>query len=135
MDATAARRLDPTDRYVGRRIRMRRMMLGLSQTALGDAADVTFQQVQKYEKGVNRVSASRMQQFAKVLAVPVSFFFEGAPAPKLVGGKPSGKNGGMPDYVQDFLATRDGVRLASAFSRITDRKLRRAVIDLLEQAG
>jgi len=114
---------------------MRRMMLGLSQTALGDAAGVTFQQVQKYEKGVNRVSASRMQQFAKVLAVPVTFFFEGAPAPKLVGGKPASYNGGLPGYVQDFLTMRDGIRLASAFSRITDRKLRRAVIDLLEQVA
>jgi len=70
---------NPTDRHVGARVRMRRMMLGMSQEKLGDALDLTFQQVQKYEKGANRIGASRLQQISNILQVPVSFFFEGAP--------------------------------------------------------
>jgi len=79
MGAPLEKELNPTDQYVGSHIRMRRMMLGMSQTTLGDAAGVTFQQVQKYEKGINRVSASRIQQFAKILGVPLPYFFDGAP--------------------------------------------------------
>ncbi len=86
---------------------MRRMILGMSQTELGDAVNITFQQVQKYEKGTNRVSAGRMQQFAKILNVPVTYFFEGAPAAKLVGVKSSSNGLGAPEYINDFLATRD----------------------------
>ena len=70
---------NPTDKHVGTRIRMRRLMLGMSQTALADGLDLTFQQIQKYEKGVNRVGASRLQQIAHILRVPVEFFFEGGP--------------------------------------------------------
>ena len=71
---------NPTDKHVGSRVRMRRMMLGMSQEKLGDALGLTFQQVQKYEKGTNRIGASRLQQIAHILQVPVSFFFEGAPS-------------------------------------------------------
>ena len=70
---------NPIDRYVGARVRMRRMMLGMSQEKLGDALGLTFQQVQKYEKGANRIGASRLQHIAVIFQVPVSFFFEGAP--------------------------------------------------------
>ena len=70
---------NPTDKHVGARVRMRRMMLGMSQEKLGDALGLTFQQVQKYEKGANRIGASRLQQIAHILQVPVSFFFDGAP--------------------------------------------------------
>ena len=70
---------NPTDKHVGSRVRMRRMMLSMSQEKLGDALDLTFQQVQKYEKGTNRIGASRLQQISQILQVPVSFFFEGAP--------------------------------------------------------
>ena len=70
---------NPIDKHVGSRVRMRRMMLGMSQEKLGDAFDLTFQQVQKYEKGTNRISASRLQQMSNILQVPVPFFFEGAP--------------------------------------------------------
>ena len=69
---------NPTDRHVGARIRMRRLMLGMSQTALAQGLDLTFQQIQKYEKGINRVGASRLQQIAHILHVPVEFFFEDA---------------------------------------------------------
>lgn len=133
MDARAGREINPTDRHVGARVRMRRLMLGMTQTMLGDAVGVTFQQVQKYEKGVNRVSASRMQQFAKLLDVPVSFFFEGAPPPKTVGGKIRSHDVVMSNDVQEFLSIRDGLNLIKAFSRIADRKVRRSVVDLVEQ--
>ena len=77
---------NPIDRHVGSRVRMRRMLAGISQEKLGDALGLTFQQVQKYEKGSNRISASRLQQIAKMLGVPVAFFFEGAPAGETTGG-------------------------------------------------
>ena len=122
---------NPTDKHVGSRVRMRRMMLGMSQEKLGDALSLTFQQVQKYEKGTNRIGASRLQQIAHFLQVPVSFFFEGAP------GLPSGNgNAGeapSPAYVSDFLATADGLALTKAFMRIEDPKLRRRIVDLVSQ--
>src|SRR6266478_9270897 len=70
---------NPIDRHVGNRVRMRRKMLSMSQTKLGDALGITFQQVQKYENGTNRIGASRLEQISHVLQVPVAFFFEGAP--------------------------------------------------------
>ena len=124
---------NPTDKHVGARVRMRRMMLGMSQEKLGDALGLTFQQVQKYEKGANRIGASRLQQIAHILQVPVSFFFEGAPnAP---GHQPIEGMGEAPSpaYVSDFLATSDGLALTKAFMRIKDPKLRRRLVDLVEQ--
>jgi transcriptional regulator with XRE-family HTH domain len=123
---------NPTDKHVGSRVRMRRMMLGMSQEKLGDALSLTFQQVQKYEKGTNRIGASRLQQIAHFLQVPVSFFFEGAPD------LPAGSNGmttgaPSPSYVSDFLATSDGLALTKAFMRIEDSKLRRRIVDLVLQ--
>jgi transcriptional regulator with XRE-family HTH domain len=124
---------NPIDKHVGSRVRMRRMMLSMSQEKLGDALGLTFQQVQKYEKGTNRIGASRLQQISNVLQVPVSFFFDGAP--HLPG---PGRSEGMgeapsPAYVSDFLATSDGLALTKAFMRITDSKLRRRIVDLVEQ--
>ena len=124
---------NPIDKHVGSRVRMRRMMLSMSQEKLGDALGLTFQQVQKYEKGTNRIGASRLQQIAHILQVPVSFFFDGAPhLPGVV------RHDGMaeapsPAYVSDFLATSDGLALTKAFMRITDSKLRRRIVDLVEQ--
>ena len=124
---------NPVDRHVGSRVRMRRMMLGMSQEKLGNSLGLTFQQVQKYEKGTNRIGASRLQQISHILQVPVSFFFEGAPS---VGG--AARVEGMseapsPAYVSDFLATSDGLALTKAFMRISDSKLRRRIVDLVEQ--
>jgi transcriptional regulator with XRE-family HTH domain len=124
---------NPTDKHVGSRVRMRRMMLGMSQEKLGNSLGLTFQQVQKYEKGTNRIGASRLQQISHILQVPVAFFFEGAPAVAGavrvdgVGEAPS------PAYVSDFLATSDGLALTKAFMRISDSKLRRRIVDLVEQ--
>jgi transcriptional regulator with XRE-family HTH domain len=112
---------------------MRRMMLSMSQEKLGDALGLTFQQVQKYEKGTNRIGASRLQQISNILQVPIAFFFEGAPhvqsgtRHERVGEAPS------PAYVSDFLATSDGLALTKAFTRINDSKLRRRIVDLVEQ--
>jgi len=124
---------NPIDKHVGSRVRMRRMMLGMSQEKLGDALGLTFQQVQKYEKGTNRIGASRLQQISEILQVPVSFFFEGVPS---VPG-PTGVVSGMaeapsPAYVSDFLATSDGLALTKAFVQIKDARLRRRIVDLVE---
>src|SRR5687768_7800283 len=122
---------NPTDKHVGSRVRMRRMMLGMSQEKLGDALGLTFQQVQKYEKGTNRIGASRLQQIAHFLQVPVSFFFEGAP--DLPAGPAGATEAPSPSYISDFLATSDGLALTKAFMRIKDPKLRRRIVDLVSQ--
>jgi transcriptional regulator with XRE-family HTH domain len=132
MTLTAKKAPNPIDKHVGSRVRMRRMMMNMSQEKLGDALGLTFQQVQKYEKGTNRIGASRLQQISEILQVPVSFFFEGAPsvpggtAPSGMGEVPS------PAYVSDFLATSDGLALTKAFVQIKDGKLRRRIVDLVE---
>jgi transcriptional regulator with XRE-family HTH domain len=123
---------NPTDKYVGNRVRMRRLMLGLSQEGLGDQLGLTFQQVQKYEKGTNRISASRLQQISHILQVPVPFFFEGVPT------LPGSVKGGLssspsPAYVSEFLATSDGLALVAAFMRIKEPPLRRCIVRLVEE--
>jgi transcriptional regulator with XRE-family HTH domain len=122
---------NPIDRFVGSRVRMRRMMLGMSQEKLGNALGLTFQQVQKYEKGTNRIGASRLQQISNILQVPVSFFFDGAPDFPSRGGELG--EAPSPLYVADFLATSDGLALTRAFMRIEDSKLRRKIVELVEQ--
>ncbi len=124
---------NPIDKHVGSRVRMRRMMLSMSQEKLGDALGLTFQQVQKYEKGTNRIGASRLQQISNILQVPVSFFFEGAPnMPGHVG--TAGLNEApSPAYVSDFLATSDGLSLTKSFMKIKSSKLRRKIVNLVEQ--
>jgi transcriptional regulator with XRE-family HTH domain len=124
---------NPTDKHVGARVRMRRMMLSMSQEKLGDALGLTFQQVQKYEKGTNRIGASRLQQISQILQVPVAFFFEGAPAAQTIGRVDGLSEAPSPAYVSDFLATSDGLALTKAFMRIDDSKLRRRIVDLVEQ--
>lgn len=115
---------NPVDKYVGSRVRMRRIMLGMSQEKLGEALGLTFQQVQKYEKGTNRVGASRIQQISEILQIPVSFLFEGGPS-----GTANGMTEGpSPSYVSDFLATSEGLALTRAFTRIGDAKLRRSIV-------
>jgi len=121
---------NPIDIHVGSRIRLRRTMLGMSQERLGESLGITFQQVQKYEKGTNRVGASRLQNISAVLNVPVSFFFEDAPGEQ---GTESGS--GMEEnaatYVVNFLSSSEGLQLNRAFVKITDPKVRRRIIDLV----
>src|ERR1700686_468401 len=127
-------RINPIDKHVGNRLRMRRLMLDMSQSDLANALGLTFQQVQKYEKGSNRISASRPQHLSQILQVPVPFFFEGAPA---ASGIPQAAKGTAdapsPAYVTDFLATSDGFYLVKAFMCIEDAKLRRAIVRLVEE--
>jgi len=121
---------NPIDKHVGARVRMRRLMVGMSQGKLGEALDVTFQQVQKYEKGANRIGASRLQQLARVLEVPPSFFFEGAPS-----GETNATGLHEPDssaFVVDFLSTNEGLQLNRAFAAIKDPKVRKKIIDLVQ---
>lgn len=122
---------NPIDKHVGSRVRMRRMMLSMSQEKLGDALSLTFQQVQKYEKGTNRIGASRLQAIANILQVPVGFFFEGAPRTGTAVNH--GAAAPSPAYVTDFLATSDGLALTKAFTSIRSAKLRRRIVDLVEQ--
>jgi transcriptional regulator with XRE-family HTH domain len=117
----------PVDKYVGSRVRMRRLMLDMSQTNLADELDLTFQQVQKYEKGANRIGASRLQQIANILQVPVTFFFEGAPGETRGDGKAPSL-----EFVSDFLATTDGLDLTKAFTRIKDPSVRRRIVHLVK---
>ena len=124
---------NPVDKHVGSRVRMRRLMVGMSQERLGEALGLTFQQIQKYEKGTNRIGASRIQQIADILQIPVSFLFEGSPnnlaGAERFGGAPS------PSYIADFLATSEGLALIRAITRIPDIKLRRAIVDMVELIG
>lgn len=122
---------NPTDKHVGARIRMRRMMLGISQEKLAAPLGLTFQQVQKYENGANRVGASRLQQIAATLGVSVGFFFEGAPNPPQQ--MPGIFNNNVPqeEYVSQFLATREGLDLAKGFGKLNDKQ-RRSVVNLVE---
>jgi transcriptional regulator with XRE-family HTH domain len=121
--------LNPIDGHVGSRVRMRRLMLKMSQSDLADGLGLTFQQVQKYEKGTNRIGASRLQQISQILQVPVPFFFDRAP----------GQSGAAVEiadsdsYVNEFLATSDGLALVKAFMRLPNPKLRRAIVHLVEQ--
>jgi len=122
---------NPIDIHVGSRIRLRRTMLGMSQEKLGEALGITFQQIQKYEKGTNRVGASRLQNISTILNVPVSFFFEDAP------GDPSTAQPGMAEanssnYVVDFLSSSEGLQLNRAFIKIPDPKVRRKLVDLVK---
>ena len=121
---------NPIDIHVGSRVRLRRMMLGMSQEKLGDQLGITFQQIQKYEKGTNRIGASRLQHIARVLSVPISFFFEDAPP------TPNSDTAGFEEasptnYVVDFLSSSEGIQLNKAFVRIKDPHQRRRIIDLV----
>lgn len=120
----------PVDKHVGGRVRMRRILVGMSQEKLGEAIGLTFQQVQKYEKGTNRISASRLSQIAQVLGVPVTFFFEGAPVERLEG-ETGMAEGPQADFSFDLLSSPEGVQLAKAFMSIDDAKVRRRVVDLV----
>jgi transcriptional regulator with XRE-family HTH domain len=124
----AKKTANPVDQRVGARIRMQRMVRGFSQTEVGKAVGVTFQQVQKYENGVNRVSASRLQLFANVLKVRPDFFFEEASA-KAVGNAGSRETA----IIEGFISSRDGIALSKAFINIRDTKIRRRIVALVEQ--
>ena len=123
---------NPVDVHVGNRIRMRRMLAGMSQEKLGERLGLTFQQVQKYEKGTNRVSASRLFHVAQVLGVPVQYFYEDLP----VGADSASPEGfgesGEQAVITNFLNSSEGLQLNRAFHQITDTDVRRRVVDLVK---
>ena len=127
---TSAKKPNPIDAHVGSRVRLRRMVLGMSQEKLGNLLGLTFQQVQKYEKGTNRIGASRLYKLSEVLDVPVSFFYEELP------GSESTTAAGFSEpttetSIVEFMNSREGVELNRAFVKITDPKIRRHIIDLV----
>jgi transcriptional regulator with XRE-family HTH domain len=129
VEERGSRRANPVDVHVGSRVRLRRMLLGMSQEKLGEHLGLTFQQVQKYEKGINRIGASRLFDLSQVLGVPVQFFYEELS----VSGAPDAGLGERPaeSYAVEFLGSREGLELNKAFARITDSKVRRSIVDLV----
>lgn len=126
---------NPIDVHVGGRLRLRRNMAGLSQEKLGKQLGITFQQIQKYEKGTNRMGASRLQEIAEILKTPISYFFEDVPNSGAAQGEATGSGFSEPsssDYVVDFLSSSEGLQLNRAFIKIEDAKVRRKVIDLVK---
>ena len=123
----------PIDIHVGARVRMLRTMLGMSQDKLGDSLGLTFQQIQKYEKGVNRIGASRLFEIAKVLEIPIQFLFEDFDS---FTNTPYGFAENAPDsdssMLMDFLSSPEGIQLCRHFAQIEDPRVRRRVIDLVK---
>src|SRR3954464_9893573 len=122
---------NPIDVFVGARVRLQRQVLGMSQGTLAGALNITFQQVQKYEKGTNRIGASRLQEIARVLGVPVSFFFrdgDDLPASTIGIETPNAEA----NNVMQFLASADGLKLNQAFVRIKDPAIRKSIITFIE---
>jgi transcriptional regulator with XRE-family HTH domain len=117
---------NPIDIHVGARMRMARTERKISRITLGEAIGLTDQQIQKYETGINRIGASRLQHICTVLEIPVAYLFEGA-----LGSPPA--KGGMPQDVVDFMESEEGMRLVAAFERITDRKMRRGIVRLTDR--
>lgn len=131
-----SRKPNPIDAHVGTRVRLRRMLLGMSQEKLGEHLGLTFQQVQKYEKGVNRIGASRLFDLSRVLGVPVQFFYDEAPTDIAEGIiAPGFAEQPAESYVVEFLSTREGLELNKAFVKISDPKVRRSVVELVRSLG
>lgn len=120
---------NPVDIHVGSRIRMRRLLLGMSQEKLGESLGITFQQVQKYEKGTNRVGASRLQAISDTLGVKPSFFFEGMEGS--AGAPADGEGGSEIVGLNGFIASKEGVELNRAFTKIEDARLRKKIVALV----
>jgi transcriptional regulator with XRE-family HTH domain len=116
---------NPIDAQVGNRVRIRRMLIGMSQEKLGDLLGLTFQQVQKYEKGVNRIGAGRLYEVARILGVPIDFFYEGV-------GATAGNATESGPPVMEFVSSGEGLQLSLAFMKIKDPKVRKRVLDLVK---
>ena len=121
---------NPIDIHVGSRVRLRRTMLGMSQEKLGEHLGITFQQIQKYEKGANRIGASRLQEIATVLNTPISFFFDDAPSSGRMEGNGFSETESA-NYVVDFLSSSEGLQLNRAFVKIRDPKVRRKIVEMV----
>jgi transcriptional regulator with XRE-family HTH domain len=130
IDKENKKKPNPTDIHVGSRIRLRRNMLGMSQEKLGESLGITFQQIQKYEKGTNRVGASRLQAIASILGAPVAFFFEDLPGQESAGGGFS--EDASTTFAIEFCTSSEGLQLNRAFVKISDTKVRRKIIELVK---
>lgn len=127
-----ARRPNPVDVHVGMRVRLRRMILGMSQEKLAEKLGLTFQQVQKYEKGINRVGASRLFELSNVLGVPVQFFYEELQTQPASAAPAEGfAETSSESYIVDFLNSREGLDLNRSFVKISDAKIRRSIVELV----
>ena len=127
----------PVDVHVGARVRVRRTLLGMNQTKLGDAIGVTFQQVQKYENGANRISASRLFDLSRVFDVPIEYFFDDMPK-AVAASSPAlgvGKAKKLPSYQPDPMATRETLELVRAYYKITDPEIRKRLRELTKALG
>lgn len=124
----AERGPNPVDLHVGARVRMRRKFLGMSQEGLAETIELTFQQVQKYERGSNRISASKLYEIARALKAPVAYFFEGYGENEAVEGFSESES---EQFVHGFLMTTEGIELAEAFPRIKNAKHRRRILELV----
>ena len=122
---------NPIDKHVGSRVRMRRLMLSMSQGKLGDALGLTFQQVQKYEKGANRIGAGRLQQISDILQVPIAFFYEGASDKSAL--RESEQDTRSLGLLDDFLASPEGLRLIQSFMRIENARVRCRIVALVQE--
>jgi transcriptional regulator with XRE-family HTH domain len=124
---------NPVDMHVGSRVRLRRMMLAISQEKLAKALGLSFQQVQKYEKGANRIGASRLEQISRFLQVPVAFFFEGASDTSAVA--TSEEDTRSLALMNEFASSPDGLRLIQSFAQVEDADVRRRIVDLVQAIG
>jgi transcriptional regulator with XRE-family HTH domain len=124
---------NPVDMHVGSRVRLRRMMLAISQEKLAKALGLSFQQVQKYEKGANRIGASRLEQISRFLQVPVAFFFEGASDTSAVA--TSEEDTRSLALMNEFASSPDGLRLIQSFTQVEDADVRRRIVDLVQAIG
>ncbi len=126
------------DVHVGRRVRMRRTLLGMTQTSLGEAIGLSYQQMQKYERGVNRISASRLFKLSRVLDVPIDFFFEDMPA-EVAASSPAAKRRGRakapPSYERDPLAKRETLELVRAYYKISNAQVRKRLYEMTKALG
>ena len=125
-----ARLANPTDAYVGSRLRLLRTKQNITQQGIAERLGISFQQLQKYEKGINRIGASRLQHLSQIFDVSVDFFFDGAP--RLAGSVLKNRQAPSMDYVDDFLAGAEGKALARAFLQIKDPTVRRSVVHMVE---
>ena len=125
---------NPVDIHVGSRVRLRRTLLGMSQEKLGNALGLTFQQVQKYERGTNRIGSSRLFLLSRILDVPVSFFFDDM-SPEVASGQPGFAEAGQANFDQDDLAKRETLELVRAYYKITDAGVRKRLFDLVKAVG
>jgi transcriptional regulator with XRE-family HTH domain len=123
---------NPIDAQVGNRLRLRRMMIGMSQERLGELLGLTFQQVQKYEKGVNRIGAGRLFEVARILGVPIQYFYESV-SDQLASAPGFAERDSPP--VIEFVSSGEGMQLSLAFMRIKDPKVRKRVLDLVKSLG